>query len=156
MVIATVASQYLSFNLEVWRWNDVNGLFRSLGTASTYRVQHGKVSMTFDKALTERLTFMQFGSSSQADIRGVKEIVRARLPEILDSFYGQVRSTPQTRVFFADETLIGSAKSRQLSHWNTISEGVFDAAYLGAEINMPVAGAPGPVLAVQDQTARAA
>jgi len=88
--------------------------------------------MTFDKALTERLTFMQFGSSSQADIRGVKEIVRARLPEILDSFYGQVRSTPQTRVFFADETLIGSAKSRQLSHWNTISEGVFDAAYLGA------------------------
>ena len=88
--------------------------------------------MTLDIALRERLAFMQLESSAQADIRGVKEIVRARLPDILDSFYVQVRSTPQTRAFFTDEALIGSAKNRQLSHWNTISDGAFDSAYLTA------------------------
>ncbi len=88
--------------------------------------------MTLTSALDERLAFMQLDAAAQADIRGVKDIVRADLPGILDDFYDQVRATPATRSFFADDALIGSARARQLRHWDGISEGRFDASYVDA------------------------
>jgi methyl-accepting chemotaxis protein len=88
--------------------------------------------MTNNAGLNERLAFMQLDAAAQADIRGVKDIVRARLPGILDGFYDQVRATPQTRSFFPDETLLGSARTRQLRHWDGISDGRFDGAYVDA------------------------
>ena len=82
--------------------------------------------------LSERLDFMRLGPKAQADIRGVKSILMRALPDALDSFYEQVRVYPQTRAFFADEGQIGAAKGKQVHHWDAISSGRFDGAYVHA------------------------
>ena len=85
-----------------------------------------------DRALSERLTFMQLGPEAQAALRASQDIVLRALPPALDAFYNQVRATPETRRFFAGEDHIASARTRQIGHWQSIAQGRFDADFTAA------------------------
>jgi len=83
-------------------------------------------------ALDGRLAFMKLDEAASRRLRAAKAPVMDALPGALDAFYDQVRAFPETRAFFASEAAIGSAKSRQLKHWEALSEGRFDGDYLRA------------------------
>ena len=65
-------------------------------------------------------------------LRDIKPIIMSALPGALDTFYGQVAQRPETRAFFSGSSHMGSAKRRQIDHWETISSGVLDDRYVAA------------------------
>jgi methyl-accepting chemotaxis protein len=82
--------------------------------------------------LESRLLFMGFDPAAMARLRGLAPVVMDALPSALDAFYGQVRATPETRAFFAEEGRIAAAKARQVAHWRAIAGAEFDERYLKA------------------------
>jgi methyl-accepting chemotaxis protein len=88
--------------------------------------------MDQEQALSDRLSFMKLDSGGQQHLRDVKTVIMRELPAALDKFYGQIQSFPETRKFFTASGMVDSAKTRQLSHWETISSGQFDQAYVRA------------------------
>ncbi|WP_374569835.1 methyl-accepting chemotaxis protein [Phenylobacterium sp.] len=75
---------------------------------------------------------MRIDAEARNDLRRIKSILMEGLPDALDTFYGQVRSRPETRRFFSDAEHIANAKRRQLGHWEAISSGQFDETYVRA------------------------
>lgn len=88
--------------------------------------------MSDTNQLQQRLEFMGLDDKSRAHIQSIEKEIRAALPSALDKFYGQLRRTPETARFFADEAHISGAKSRQSSHWDRIAKGQFDRDYVSA------------------------
>ena len=88
--------------------------------------------MSVTQSLSDRLKFMQLDHEAQRNIRSVKDVVMGALPAALDKFYAQIDAFPETRRFFGSKTQIDAAKGRQLSHWDTISDGKHDQAYVNA------------------------
>ncbi|HEY2658293.1 MAG TPA: protoglobin domain-containing protein, partial [Caulobacteraceae bacterium] len=88
--------------------------------------------MSAENALAGRLSFMKLDAEAQASIRGVKATIMRDLPAALERFYGQVRAFPETDALFPSQSLMASAKTRQLQHWEAISSGQFDHNYLKA------------------------
>ena len=88
--------------------------------------------MSAVKSLDERLSFMKIDAEARRRLSASKAVVTKALPDALDNFYGQVRSTPQTRALFRDESHIASAKSLQLAHWDRLADGAIDATYVEA------------------------
>ena len=79
--------------------------------------------------LAARLEFMKFDQRSRNVLRDLQPLIRANMSEALGAFYEKLRATPEIRSFFRDEQQISSAQSRQETHWDTLSEASFDAAY---------------------------
>ncbi|WP_137151487.1 globin-coupled sensor protein [Devosia sp. FKR38] len=79
--------------------------------------------------LGDRLRFMRITEQSCAAIRALKTVVDRELPLALDSFYQQVRATPQTARFFASDEHMVRAKGAQVGHWANIANGDFNADY---------------------------
>jgi methyl-accepting chemotaxis protein len=50
----------------------------------------------------------------------------------LDRFYEKLKGEPHLRAMFRDDAMMNSAKGRQGTHWDVITEGRFDSAYLAA------------------------
>ncbi len=83
-------------------------------------------------ALNDRLDFMKLDADAQSSLRRVKPILMQELPGALDGFYAQIQSRSETRRFFGNDAQVGSAKSRQIGHWDAISSGRFDESYVRA------------------------
>lgn len=79
--------------------------------------------------LEYRRKFMKLTDKDCASIRLIKDIIDRELPIALDSFYEQVRKTPETSSFFPTESKIGHAKHAQQDHWKNISSANFDQKY---------------------------
>ncbi len=88
--------------------------------------------MAQSDSLNARLSFMKLDGAGQAHLRNVKPIVMEALPSALDRLYDQILSVPETRALFADPSRVASAKSRQGGHWDAVSSGQFDEAYVAA------------------------
>lgn len=88
--------------------------------------------MTQHCALGDRLNFMRLDADARSSLRSVKPILMQKLPAALDGFYAQVESHPETRRFFTSSAQTGSAKSRQIAHWDAISSARFDTTYVRA------------------------
>ena len=84
------------------------------------------------RSLADRLRFMKLDAKTLDSLRSVKPIVMREMPGALDGFYDQVRATPETRAFFANESQMAGAKNRQLGHWEILSSGRFDSHYVEA------------------------
>ncbi len=82
--------------------------------------------------LVDRLKFMKIDAECQKSIQGAKELIMQATPAALDVFYGQIRSFPETKRFFADDAHMAGAKSRQAAHWDIISNARFDQTYAEA------------------------
>ena len=79
--------------------------------------------------LAARLEFMKFDQRSREVLRDLQPLIRVHMNKALGSFYERLRSTPEVRSFFKNEQQIASAQTRQETHWDTLSDGTFDAAY---------------------------
>jgi methyl-accepting chemotaxis protein len=80
--------------------------------------------------LYDRIKFMKLDDMSRDRLGRLKPIIERALPDALDAFYAQARVTPAADRFFSNEAHMAKAKSAQISHWNSISSGIFDEAYL--------------------------
>ena len=85
-----------------------------------------------DVAMNERLSFLGVDERIRHSLVNAKPVVSAELVDILDRFYAIVRRTPEVRKFFNDDSHIESAKSRQVTHWETILGGEFDETYFNS------------------------
>jgi len=85
---------------------------------------------TSSEALATRLDFMDLDAASRQKIEGLKEVLVRELPKALDKFYHRLRAEPKVRRFFEAESQISRAKSAQVKHWDAISSGRFDDAYM--------------------------
>jgi len=80
--------------------------------------------------LSQRIEFIGLDEAARAALRTARPVVMEGLPAALDALYDRIRATPQTAAFFRDEGRIDQAKARQLSHWERISSGQLDEAFL--------------------------
>jgi methyl-accepting chemotaxis protein len=85
-----------------------------------------------DYAIDERTAFMGVDDKARAALRSLRPVIEAEIGKALDTFYGKVRTTPETRKFFSDERHMNAASSRQQSHWRVIAEGQFSEDYVRA------------------------
>ncbi len=88
--------------------------------------------MTTNTTMRDRLDFIGFDAAARRDIGDIKSVVMRELPGALDGFYAKIRTHPETKRFFSSDRHMDSAKSRQVGHWDAISSGQFDDAYLTA------------------------
>lgn len=85
-----------------------------------------------DEELQGRLSFMKMDAAAIGRVRAAKDVVMRSLPGALDEFYKQVSAFPETRKFFGSPEHMSGAKSRQINHWERISDGRFDEGYVRA------------------------
>jgi methyl-accepting chemotaxis protein len=76
-----------------------------------------------------RVAFIGLDEGDRQALRATREIIREELPGALDTFYAHITEHPQTKHFFPNGTKVQGAKSRQLSHWETIAEANFTSDY---------------------------
>ncbi|MCY1646481.1 methyl-accepting chemotaxis protein [Caulobacter sp. SL161] len=89
-------------------------------------------AMNQDYAIGERTAFMGIDDKARSALRDLRPVIRAEIGKALDSFYGKVRATPETRKFFSDDRHMNAASSRQQAHWGVIAEGQFSDDYVQA------------------------
>jgi methyl-accepting chemotaxis protein len=82
-----------------------------------------------DRALRERLDFIQFDERSRSALRNGRALLDQAVPEALDALYDQIRRTPEARAKFKDEASIARAKGAQVGHWGAIVSGDVDGRY---------------------------
>ncbi len=86
--------------------------------------------MSDETALVERLAFMKLDQAARNRIRSVEPEIREAIPKALNSFYEQLRKTPETARFFRDGAHVDSAKARQSTHWSRIATGQFNQEFV--------------------------
>jgi len=71
-------------------------------------------------------------SAATAKLKGLKPVIMSALPGALDAFYKKIQAEPEMRAFFTSASMVTSAKGRQKTHWDMISDAKFDQNYLAA------------------------
>ena len=76
-----------------------------------------------------RLNFMARDDAARTSLRALKPILEKELKPALDTFYGKVKTTPETKRFFASDSHIDRAKGAQVGHWANIADANFNEDY---------------------------
>ncbi|WP_275690680.1 globin-coupled sensor protein [Gluconacetobacter azotocaptans] len=79
--------------------------------------------------IKQRREFMDLTDDSLQTLRSMQALIDRELPIALESFYRQVRKTPETRKFFSSEMQMQHAKGAQSNHWRNISAANFGEEY---------------------------
>lgn len=82
--------------------------------------------------IDDRLAFFGIDARTRQRLHGLRHIIKRAMGPSLARFYTVVRAHPQMRAFFKDEKQLDSAKARQMTHWDRLTEAKFDADYLKA------------------------
>jgi methyl-accepting chemotaxis protein len=88
--------------------------------------------MSAQDSLLQRLEFIGFDTQARAALRDLRPLISRAIGPALTVFYDKVRTTPETRRFFQDDTHMANAKNRQIQHWKIISSADYDDGYLQA------------------------
>lgn len=80
----------------------------------------------------KRLDFLGLDEDQKKLLRSLQPLVREAIGPALDTFYKKVKSTPETARFFREDAHMSAAKSRQATHWEVISSGALDEAYVAS------------------------
>ncbi len=80
-------------------------------------------------SLEDRLNFIGMDDAARQKLRELKPSLARNIGPALTVFYEKVRAVPQTAAFFSSESHIGSAKSRQETHWTGIAEASYGDSY---------------------------
>jgi methyl-accepting chemotaxis protein len=80
----------------------------------------------------KRLEFLGLDDAQKAILKSLQPMVRESIGVALDAFYKKVTATPETSRFFREETHMKAAKGLQASHWEKISSGALDEAYVAS------------------------
>ena len=89
-------------------------------------------SRSNDQHVAERLEFMDLDAAARANLQKLKPVIAKSIGSALDAFYAKARANPATSKFFADDSHVESAKTRQEKHWNVIADAQFGSAYADA------------------------
>jgi methyl-accepting chemotaxis protein len=79
-----------------------------------------------------RLQFHGIDQHTAATLQNAKALILSLLPPALDAFYAHIAQVPEAAGFFRNEAHINYARTMQLRHWELLSEGRFDAAYVAS------------------------
>jgi methyl-accepting chemotaxis protein len=79
-----------------------------------------------------RLEFLGLDEEQKKLLRSLQPLVREAIGPALDAFYKKVKSTPETARFFREDAHMSAAKGRQATHWEVISSGALDEAYVAS------------------------
>jgi methyl-accepting chemotaxis protein len=82
--------------------------------------------------IDDRLAFFGLDAAARRRLRRLRRVIHAAMGPSLARFYTVVRANPTMRSFFSDDRQMDSAKDRQITHWDHLTEATFDAAYLKA------------------------
>ena len=85
--------------------------------------------MTTD-SLRIRLDAIRLDTESRAALRGLRPLIAATLPAVLDDFYTHLQGFPDMAHLFVDAGHMRRARDAQLRHWDVIAQGAFDAGYV--------------------------
>lgn len=80
--------------------------------------------------LSERFAFLAFSDADRQRLRGLRPLVEAELPAILDQFYLDISKHPEVDVMFKDANMRAHARQKQLEHWLRICDASYGADYL--------------------------
>lgn len=80
--------------------------------------------------LTERFEFLAFSDADRQRLRGLKPLVEAELPAILDQFYLDISKHPEVDVMFKDAEMRAHARQKQIEHWLRICDAAYGPEYL--------------------------
>lgn len=80
--------------------------------------------------LWPRLAFLSMDTAGCEVLRRRRPIREYALEPALDRFYALVRSRPELRRFFRDDSHMDVARRRQFDHWMNSATGRFDELYL--------------------------
>ena len=86
-------------------------------------------SLSAERIIAERLKFLELDDQTRAAIQAAAPLLKLAMPICLDAFYSRVKASPVVSAFFADEEHMMRAKRAQLSHWEDVATGAFDADY---------------------------
>lgn len=84
------------------------------------------------ESMQRRLDFLGIDNSLEAHLRSQKALYAEAVESSIASFYERIAQFEEVRRLFDDEQMLASAEKRQLSHWDTITEGAFDDNYKNA------------------------
>jgi methyl-accepting chemotaxis protein len=77
----------------------------------------------------QRLAFHRISRETCEVLRRHKAVIMDVLPAALTSFYEHVALFPETKAFFRNPEHMAHARTMQLRHWDTITDGTFDETY---------------------------
>lgn len=84
----------------------------------------------YPNILADRIAFLEVDDSSRAALREYLPALQQALPEFLEAFYGAVKSWPELRGMFQDESRMDYAKNAQAQHWLRLFRADFDQEYV--------------------------
>jgi methyl-accepting chemotaxis protein len=80
--------------------------------------------------LQNRLSFLGLDGPARDLLKAMQPLVSESIGAALDTFYKKVRQTPETARFFSSDSHVSGAKDRQAKHWELITSGTLDEAYI--------------------------
>lgn len=81
-------------------------------------------------ALRKRLEFMGLDDEQRASLKQAKPVLMQALATGMERFYEKLGRFPETNRFFKNPQHREFARSRQIEHWGTITEGEYGAEYV--------------------------
>ena len=81
-------------------------------------------------AIGQRLDFIGLDAETRAALARLQPFIGEHIGPALDAFYARVKTTPEVRRFFRDDSHIAGAHARQGDHWRIIASGKFDESYV--------------------------
>jgi methyl-accepting chemotaxis protein len=99
-------------------------------------ISQGREDMTAQDDSREmhrkRLEFLDLDDRQKGVLRSLQPLVRDSIGNALDVFYKKVKATPETARFFREDAHMKAAKGLQATHWEKISSGALDEAYVAS------------------------
>lgn len=86
--------------------------------------------MTTQADISDRLGFLQIDQGTRQALAEIAPVVRDALPGILSEFYDHIRNWPQVSRLFSGDSMMNTAKNRQVDHWSIILRGEFSSEYV--------------------------
>ncbi|WP_421837809.1 methyl-accepting chemotaxis protein [Novosphingobium sp.] len=82
-----------------------------------------------NRDIAKKLAFFSIGPDDTVRLPGVGKAVASAGPAALDKLYDRIAATPETAGFFASKAAMGSAKAKQIAHWQALFAGGPTADY---------------------------
>jgi signal transduction histidine kinase len=94
-----------------------------------------------EAARKRRLRFLGFGPKDEARLKAVAPFIESIADGMVDDFYRNILSFPETSAFLQDEALVRRLKAAQRRHFIELCTGPWDAAYFESRLRVGVAHA---------------
>lgn len=88
-----------------------------------------------------RMRFLDFGPADQERLRSLVPFIETIADAMVDDFYRNILSHPETAAFLQDQDLVRRLKAAQRRHFIELCRGPYDSAYFESRLRVGVAHA---------------